>query len=380
MILPASDPLIPILVRTTHEQHFHAGPTMLLAILRQKYWILRCKNAIRQVIHRCVKCHRQKRATLQPMMAELPESRVTFVRPFLSTGVDYAGPLYIRSSKRRGSKLDKAYIVVFVCYATKAIHIELAGDMSTESFLAAFRRFISRRGLCRDMFSDNGSNFIGAKKELQELFNIVKDNSIFLFLSKAHINWHFNPPASPHFGGMFEAAVKSIKYHLRRTLSTTSLTFEEMVTVLTQIEALLNSRPLYTTSDDDLNPLTPAHFLIGHSFTALPDPDLSHLKLNHLSRWQYIQRLRQEFWKQWHKSYLVSLQSRSKWQINKDPAVKLNDVVLLHENNLPPSKWILGRVMQLHPGNDGIVRVVTIRTADTTLKRPVVKISVLPIN
>lgn len=158
--------------------------------------------------------------------------------------------------------------------------------LSTDSSIAAFRRFISRRDLCRDLISDNGTNFIGAKKELHELFNIVKDNAISLFISKVQINWHFNPPASPHFGGMFEAAVKSIKYHLRRTLGNTSLTFEEMLTVLTQIGALLNSRPLYTASEDDLNPLTPAHFLIGHSFTSLPDPDLSHLKLNHLSRWQ----------------------------------------------------------------------------------------------
>lgn len=108
IILPSSDPIITILVRTTHEQHLHAGPTLLLSILRQKYWILRCKNACN------VPCHRQKQTAIQPMMADLPVSRVTLVRPFITTGVDYAGPLYIRSSKRRGSKLEKAYVVVLV--------------------------------------------------------------------------------------------------------------------------------------------------------------------------------------------------------------------------------------------------------------------------
>lgn len=312
------------------------------------------------------------------MMADLPVNRVTFVRPFLSTGVDYAGPIYVRPSKRRGLKPNKAYIVVFICFSTKAIHVELAGDLSTETFIAAFRRFISRRGLCQDMFSDNGSNFIGAKREIEELFSILKNNSFSSFLSQNNIHWHFNPPSSPHFGGIWEAAVKSIKYHLKRTLGNAQLTFEEMNTVLIQIESILNSRPLCLTSDDELDPLTPSHFLIGHPHTSLPDPDLSHLKLNSLSRWQYIQRLRQEFWKKWHRSYLLTLQKRTKWSTNKS-SIKINDVVILHEENLPPSCWKLGRVIDLHPGEDQIVRVVTVKTQTGTLKRPTIKLSVLPI-
>lgn len=379
MILPSSDPVTAILIRTMHEQYLHAGPTLLLNIIRQNYWILRCKNSIRSIIHKCVPCHRQRQSTLQPMMADLPKGRVTFVRPFMTTGIDYAGPIYIRTSRRRGAKMDKAYIVVFVCYSTKAIHVELAGDMTTETFIAALRRFVNRRGLCGDIYSDNGSNFVGAEKELRELFKILNDNSISSFLSRHNINWHFNPPAAPNFGGIFEAAVKSIKYHMRRTLANTSLTYEEMYTALTQIEGLLNSRPLYTTSEDELDPLTPAHFLVGHSYTSLPDPDLSHLKLSHLSRWQYIQRLRQEFWKQWHTSYLSTLQKRTKNKQSNLLEVKLNDIVLVHDKNLPPSNWVLGRIIELHPGDDKIIRVVTLKTANAILKRPVSKLSILPI-
>ena len=207
---------------------------------------------------------------------------------------------------------------------------------------------------------------------------MIKNDSITSFLSQNQINWHFNPPSAPHFGGIWEAAVKSIKFHLKRTLGNALLTYEEMNTLLVQIEAILNSRPLCATSDNDLEPLTPNHFLIGHPYNIIPEPSLEHLKLNHLSRWQYVQRLRHDFWKKWHHSYLTTLQKRTKWTTNKS-SFKVNDIVLLHEDNLPPSQWKLGRITQTHPGKDNIVRIVTITTQNGTYKRPVIKLSVLPI-
>lgn len=181
-------------------------------------------------------------------MGDLPSQRITQSRPFSHTGCDYAGPFCIKLSKGRKPKTAKAYICLFVCMATKAIHLELVSDLTSDAFLAAFRRFVSRRGFCSNVYSDNGTNFQGARRCLNEMHKLVISEAynevIAASLAKDNVTWHFIPPSSPHFGGLWEAGVKSVKFHLRRVIGATILTFEEMYTVLTQIEAVLNSRPL----------------------------------------------------------------------------------------------------------------------------------------
>lgn len=197
------------------------------------------------------------------------------------------------------------------------------------------------------------------------------------------ISWDFNPPGAPHFNGLAEAAVKSFKNHLYRVLGTQILSYEEFYTLLTQIEAVLNSRPLCPISSDpnDLQALTPGHFLVFEPLvSSIPNPDLSTLKMNRLNRWQLIQRIQGDFWKRWSREYVHSLQERSKWS-DSTPSLCEGSLVLLKDEQQPPLRWQLARIVKLHYGNDGVARVVTLKTAPGgTMQRPVVKICPLPVH
>lgn len=194
------------------------------------------------------------------------------------------------------------------------------------------------------------------------------------------ITWHFIPPRSPHFGGLWEAAVRSAKHHLYRVSSDASLTFEEATTLLIQIEAILNSRPITPLSSDpnDCSYLTPGHFLIGDSLISYPEPDLQHLPTNRLSRWQYVERTRQQFWKRWSAEYLHQLQQRTKWKRNEGPPIETGQLVVVKEEGLPPQAWLLSRITEVHPGADNVVRTATVKTARGIFKRPASKLCVLP--
>lgn len=219
-------------------------------------------------------------------MGDLPQERVTRSRPFYHAGVNYAGPVHLRTSKGRGHKSTKAYIAVFVCFATKAVHLEAVSDYTTEAFLAAYKRFTSRRGLCRTISSHCGTNFVGADAKLRALFASSSSGGLKVaqILTTDGVEWKFNPPTAPHLGGLWVATVKSVKHHLRRVIGETTFTFEEMATLLAQIEACLNSRPLNALTDDpdDLDALTPGHSLIGGPLSAVPEPSLTDLPAGHL--------------------------------------------------------------------------------------------------
>ncbi|CAK1598070.1 unnamed protein product [Parnassius mnemosyne] len=222
-------------------------------------------------------------------MGDLPRVRITPARPFLHSGEDFAGPYQILRSKGRGCNTTKAYIAIFVCMSTKAKHLELVGDLTSEAFIGAFRRFVARRGRCAHLWSDQGRNFVGANKELVAAWADAKmkfEGHISEMLALDGTQWHFIPAYSPHMGGLWEAGVKSMKYHMKRIL-TCNLTYEEMTTLLCQIEACLNSRPLSPIDDSDTDnilPLTPGHFLIGEAPINVPHSDLKNIPVSHLSR------------------------------------------------------------------------------------------------
>lgn len=187
------------------------------------------------------------------------------------------------------------------------------------------------------------------------------------------------PPASPHFGGVWESGIRAVKFHIKRVVGSSLLTFEEVSTLFSQIESILNSRPLVKTNEnelDSINVLTPQHFLSGEVITNIPD-NLDDPKPNLLKRWDLIQNMRRVFWKRYYNEYLNTLQTRSKWTQSKTN-VKVNDIVLLKEDNMPPGKWPLGRIVTVHPGKDGRVRVVTVKTASGLFDRPIVKLRLLP--
>ncbi|KPJ02096.1 hypothetical protein RR46_01492 [Papilio xuthus] len=364
-----------------HNQHIklmHAGPQLLLSSLRQKYWPLGGKNLARRVVHACVRCFRFKAKPAQPIMGDLPCDRTKLEFPFLNTGMDYAGPILIANRKGRGAKLIKSYICIFVCLAVKALHIELVTDLTTEAFLAAFFRFTSRRGLPATVTSDNMTTFVGAANEV-DIFFKTYSKDIQSELGNRGIEFQTIPPYSPHFGGLWEAAVKSIKYHLKRVLSLTHLTFEEMSTCLVQIEAVLNSRPLTPLSTDpaDLSCLTPAHFLIGRSLLTVPRPPIGDVKINCLDRYQRVQKLKEHFWDRFSLDYVHLLQQRVKWRA-PSTNLPLDTLVLVRERNQPPLLWCLGRVVGVHPGRDGVTRVADIKTRKGVIRRAFNNICPLP--
>ncbi|XP_065085126.1 uncharacterized protein LOC135707260 [Ochlerotatus camptorhynchus] len=382
-VLPARHQLTRLILRCFHERLLHAGPQLLLGAVRLQFWPLGGRNVAREIVHRCVKCFRTKPSTMQQFMGELPSSRVNVSRPFTKTGVDYFGPVYIRPAPRRAAV--KAYVSVFICLCTKAVHLELVSDLSTDRFLQALRRFVSRRGKCSDIYSDNGTNFVGARNKLAELYSLLSDRThrdrVTSELAKDGIQWHFNPPSAPHFGGLWEAAVRSAKNHLIKVIGETPASSEDFATLLIQVEACLNSRPLTPMSDDpnDLEPLTPAHFLVGSSLQALPDPEFTTIPPNRLNHYQLMQQKLQHFWIRWRREYLSQLQARTKrWK----PAVlvEVGKLVVIKDDNLPPMRWKMGRIVAIHPGEDNVVRVVTLKTATGELKRPVEKNCMLPLS
>ncbi|XP_048478565.1 uncharacterized protein LOC105389454 [Plutella xylostella] len=385
IILAQKSRITELIIQSEHKRLLHAGPKSLLANLNQKYWLINGMRQVKKVTHKCLVCFRLKACAAKQLMGSLPPQRVTPCRPFQKIGIDFAGPVKVKNSRVRKAIISKGYVCIFVCFVTKAIHLELTSDLTTEAFLAAFKRFSSRRGLPSEVFCDNGGCFRGARNQLVELYklNSSADHQglVQAYTAKEGIKFHFTPSYAPVFAGLAEAAVKSMKYHLKRIVLDAALTYEQLNTVLCQIEAVLNSRPILPLSEDinDYCYLTPGHFLIGTSLTMYPEVDNSETRNNRLSFWQQCTQLQQRFWKAWYKYYLNTLQNRSKW-CQSMPNVTEGSLVLMREPNSPPLVWPMARVVKVFPGNDGKVRAFQLKTADGKLyTRSLQSISVLPI-
>jgi hypothetical protein len=383
ILLPANTKFNQLLIDDAHMKTMHGGTKIMLQYLRNKWWILNAKTTIKFQIRKCVTCTRFRAEAANQLMGNLPASRVQKNLPFMHTGIDFAGHFEIKTSTLRNSSLRKCYIALFICMTTKAIHLELASSLSTNDFLQCLKRFTSRRGKPSHIYSDNGTNFIGAANILPQLLRDSTSETtqkIVNEMAKEGIQWHFNPPKGAHFGGIWEANIKCAKYHLIRVLKETKLVYEDYETILTQIEAILNSRPLCKLSEnsEEGEALTPGHFLIGRTLISLPQPSVLQIPSNRLDHYQYLQRIVQEYWKEWSTEYLCQMQQRSKWRQPQEN-LEIGQIVLIIEDNLPPTKWCMGRIIQTFPGNDSLLRVVTIQTKDTTLKRPIHKLCILPI-
>ncbi|XP_076301998.1 uncharacterized protein LOC143220157 [Lasioglossum baleicum] len=255
------------------------------------------------------------------------------------------GPLSLKEIKDSNKRIVK--LLQAVTFA-QDIHDLKLGKLSNTT----------RRGICKNLYSDNGTNFVGANNELIALQQTLsKDEKFNHFLTAKEISWHFMPALSPHFGGLWEAAVKSFKHHMKRVVGIELFTHEQFTTFVIEVEAILNSRPLTPLSSDpnDMSALTPGHFLIGGSLTCITETDFSQTPSNRLSTWQHIQK--------W---------TRGGHEIN------IGTVVLLKDDSLPPLCWHLGRIQQIHPGPDGIIRAVTVRTINGTYTRNVKRLAPLP--
>ncbi|UYV61907.1 hypothetical protein LAZ67_1007032 [Cordylochernes scorpioides] len=376
MLIPKDHFVTKLIVLHYHLNNLHSGTQLTLSLIRNKFWIPSGRNLIKRVLNQCLVCLKSKSKAIHQIMGDLPKNRLLPGRPFEKIGIDLAGPIQAKPMLKRSKVIFKFYIVLFVCFTTKAIHLEISSDLTAEAFLAALKRFISRRGRPTEIYLDNATNFKGASNILKERWKLFKAANIQDFSAIESINWHFIPPSAPNFGGLWEAGIKSVKTILSKTMKSRLLNYEELLTLLAQIEACLNSRPLTFVSNDpnDLSALTPGHFLIGNAMRHDAESDHSTLYLR--SRWSLIQPQRDYFWNRWSCEYLHQLQERRKWRTSH-PDVNIGDLVMLKEQN-KPLQWKLARIVQIFPGEDDHVRVVLLRTHKGLLKRPITKICPLP--
>lgn len=219
VILPRSHGIVKLIVTSVHEQLKHSGTEHVLSELRQRYWIPQVRSTVKQIIKNCPICRRNNAKPVPPMMANLPASRLqAFAPSFYNTGVDYFGPMYVK----QGRSTVKRYGCLFTCLVTRCIHLEVAHSLDADSFIMALRRMIARRGKPKNIFSDNGTNFVGAERELAESLQELDQERITDLMTQEDIHWYFNPPASPHFGGVWESRAcqisqKSLKDHTERS-------------------------------------------------------------------------------------------------------------------------------------------------------------------
>nr|XP_041630542.1 uncharacterized protein LOC121501974 [Drosophila kikkawai] len=379
IFLPYNCQLARLLASFTHRISLHGGNQLMVRLIRSKFWIPRVKNLVKSVIFSCKVCVIHKKKLQTQLMGELPKERTSFSRPFTYTGMDYAGPFDIKNYTGRACLITKGYVLVFVCFSTKAIHLEPTSDLTTEKFLAAFARFVSRRGCPRQVQSDNGKTFVGASAVLSREFLQAVKESVTNAYSHQELRWQFIPPGAPHMGGLWEAGVKSFKTLFYKSTAIRKYTFEELSTLLAKIEACLNSRPLAPMSEDptDLLALTPGHFLVGGPLLATVEPEIKGASTSIINRWQHLKALHQQFRLRWKEEYLKELHKRTKWQV-PTRNLEVGEMVIIKDDNLPSNEWRLGRIDSVFPGPDGHVRVVNIRTARGIVKRPVAKVVLLP--
>ncbi|XP_072377915.1 uncharacterized protein [Diabrotica undecimpunctata] len=374
ILISSNHPFNKLLFEHKHKVLLHAGPQLLLSSIRQYYWPIRGRDLARKTVRNCLTCFKFKPTFASCPMASLPEARTTPSLPFQHCGIDFAGPFLLNNKSGRGAKEIKGYVCVFVCFCTKAIHLELITNLTTDCFLFCLKRFIARRGIPNDIYSDNGSTFVGARNELKQFGQFLLKNNTYIhnYAIDHNINWHFIPPYAPNFGGLWEAAVKSMKHHLKRVLLDKKLIYEDFNSLLIQIEGVLNSRPMFALSNDptDLTPLTPSHFLIGRPITTIPDTDLSTLPIGRLSNYKTIRHIYQQFWNRYVKEYVSQLQQQYKWK-ESSSHLKIGTLVLIRSYQQPPCRWPLGRIINLHSGKDKLSRVAEVKTNNKTVIRSV---------
>ena len=378
IIVDAKDVLIERMFQFVHlKDKEHCNPALLLSKTSKKFYVIGARRLSTTICRLCRDCRHNNPQPVPQLMGELPLERTRSNQPaFNDVGMDFAGPYTIRHGRRYSR--TEASICVFVCMATKAIHLELVQEMTTVDFIRCLRRFIARRGCPKSLHCDNGSNFLGARRELEAFYSILEeadvDETVKHFILRNKIKWNHIPAKAPHFGGLWESGVRSMKKHLKRIMGTIIFTYEELETITCQVEACLNSRPLLELKHHDpdgIEPLTPGHFLNLKALNAYP------MEPNLLKRWNQCQTVVHHFWERWSQEYLQTLQPRTKWQQSK-PNLEVGDVVLYKPKDHFACRWPIARVMETYPGEDGLVRAVLIKPPyGDAKKRPVTKLSLV---
>ena len=367
MILPSRHHITNLVIRYFHEGTPHCpggqmGMNYVLAQIREEFWILQAQRAIRRVITRCVQCRRWNERPSHQLMASLPEARVTPSNPpFTFTKVDYFGLFLVKCHKQRSHA--KRYGCLFSCMTTRAVHIEVAPSLDSDSFIEAFTRLTSRGGPPRELYSDNGTNFRGAEAEIKGMLALCNQKKIADILQKHGTGWHFNPPAASHHGGAWERMIRSlVQQQLVEDYT--------LMTLIAEVEKILNDRPLVHLADDpeSQEALTPSSLLLLRSNPCYPPGEFNRDDL-YTRRWRQAHYLADLFWKRW-KEYIPTLQERNKWQRPRRN-LQVDDLVLMCDGNAPRGQWPMAIVEEVYPERRRIVRQAMVRTNKSCFRRDI---------
>ncbi|XP_073961416.1 uncharacterized protein [Choristoneura fumiferana] len=359
-----------LLISHEHVKASHHFNELVLNELRQRFWILRARSTIRGIASSCVRCRRWKKKPIQPQTGDLPLERLDHhKRPFTHVGLDYFGPILVTIYRRK----EKRYVALYTCLTTRALHLEVVNSLSSDAAIMSLRRFIARRGSPTTIFSDNGTNFVGASRELR----CLHDDSVREYATNHKIVWRFIPPASPFMGGAWERLVRTVKTALGSCLTNQTIKEDVLITLLLEAEAIINSRPLtyISSSPDSPEAITPFHFILGSSSVVPWTSSLTDADLLRRCDWRRTLRLADKFWARWLHEYLPTLRPRG--PTNNIVNLGEGDVVLIADSNLPRGLWPLGRVAKVYLGPDGAVRVADVCTRGGTLRRPARKLILL---
>ncbi|XP_053395705.1 uncharacterized protein LOC128555912 [Mercenaria mercenaria] len=384
ILLPKNDHLTELIIERTHKELLHSGISQTLAKTRQKFWIIHGRATVKTVLNKCVLCRRHEGGSYKmPPMSALPSSRVTESTPFSRTGLDYFGPIYLKTSGEE----KKVWICLYTCLVTRAIHLELVSDMSTEEFLLCLKRFIAQKGTPVEITSDNAKQFKAASSILDQIWHgVLHSNEVQSYVANANIKWNFIVELAPWMGGFYERLVGLVKRSFRKAIGRKLLTLIQIQTLIKEVEAVVNSRPLIYVGDDihSTIALTPSHFLTLNPNIGIPqiseESDSEYLPYESstnrlLNIWKKGQRILNKFWQIWRDEYLLSLRERMQTRLKTNriqSSVKptVGDVVIV-QDNCSRGSWKLAKIEELIKSRDGEIRACKIQlSSGNILNRP----------
>lgn len=371
VIIPKDHHITKMIISQCHENVKHQGKGLTINEIRsQGYWIPGMSRAVASHVHHCVTCRKLRRPTEEQRMADLPSERTNPSPPFTYCGMDCFGPFVTK----QGRKEHKRYGLLFTCFSSRAIHIEMLNDMSTDAFINGLRCFIALRGAVRQIKCDQGTNFVGAKNELKNALKGIDADRLTVFLAEKQCDFVLNAPHSSHAGGVWERQIRTVRNVLRSTLSLSSDRLDDasLRTLFYEAMAIVNSRPLTVDNLNDPNslaPLTPNNLLTMKSVPALPPPGrFIREDIYARKRWRHVQYLAEQFWSRWRREYLSNIATRQRWHRAKRN-LQVGDIVMEKADGLPRNEWRLSRVTETTTDKDGLVRRVKVCLGDRNLEK-----------
>ena len=381
ILLDKTHRLTTLMIEDQHRRCKHLGVGTTLTELREHgYWIPSGRQVVKRVLKDCITCQKLNALAFEyPKMTNLPRERVSLIKPFCNTAIDYTGHILVEDTN---GEMRKMYIVLYTCLAIRCVHLDLVPDLSLGSFLQSFRRFCSTYGVPEFLYTDNAKQFLASQRVLIKIFT---SDEFQEYLTEQSIKHSTIPVYASWVGGVYERQIKTVKHCLYKTVGRAKLGYFELLTQLSEIQNMVNSRPItYVYSEiDDIEPLTPNKILKLHTNPRLQLVDSSlatdplwvstpqdvHQQLNKTLHEQ--QHLQEHYKNMWYREYLLGLRenSRDLFHTDWDDKIAVGDVVLINTKNKPRVFWLMGRVLQLLHGDDGRVRQVLLKTSTGRTER-----------